>query len=363
MRYLRSVQPRLFRGKTVLVRIDLNTADAWRLEHALPTLKFLLRHGARVVAVSHRGRPTGKSKALSLRTFAPILAKAVGKKVHFIPHFRFVDIKHVVAASPAPSVFLLENIRFLPGEMRNDNALARSLASLGDFYVNEAFSVSHRAQASVSGVPHYLPHYVGFGLQKEVENLSRVLVRPKQPLVIVMSGVKAESKWKVVEHFKNTADTILLGGAPAHTVLKVQGMDIGRSIWDPKGVRDAKQVATYPNVALPLDFMNMQGAYVDVGIETVRAFENIIEKAGTIIWNGPFGLTEKARFAKGTLGIAHAIVKNRRAFIVAGGGETVSFLRRYKLEKKFDFVSTGGGAMLEFLAGKKLPGIEVLRKK
>lgn len=298
---------------------------------------------------------------MSLRPFAPILEKAARKKVHFIPHFRFGEIKRMVAASPAGSLFLLENIRFLPGEMRNDTGLARSLASLADLYVNEAFSVSHRAQVSVSGVPKHMPSYVGFGLQKEIENLSRVMVRPRRPLVVVMAGAKAESKWKVVERFRNVADLILLGGAPGHTVLKVQGMDISRSIWDPKSVRDAKTVAAYPNVLLPLDFVHTQGAYLDIGKETVRAFAEVLASAATIIWNGPFGLVEKEKFAKGTLGIARAIVKNRRAFIVAGGGETVSFLRRYKLEKKFDFVSTGGGAMLEFLAGKKLPGIEALK--
>lgn len=345
----------------VLLRLDFNTEGEWRLKSALPTVRFLLKYAEKIVIVSHKGRPIGFEKKLSLKTSAKFLEKLLKRKIIFFPHFRFEEIKKTIAASPRGSIFVLENLRFLKGEEKNDLKFAKKLASLADYYVNEAFAVSHRANASVSAITDFLNSYAGLELENELKNLSKVMKNPKKPLVIVLGGAKAEDKLGIVKFLKNKADWFLLGGAPGNTLLKLKGIDIKDSVADRQNSSRFRPFLRYSNIILPVDFVFFGRKILDVGDKTSRVFSAKITEAKTIIWNGPFGVIEKSRFQKGTLEMAKAIARNRRAFSVAGGGETVMFLKNYGLDKKFSFVSTGGGAMLDFLAGKKLPGIEALK--
>jgi len=369
IRYLSKVSPKALAG-TALLRLDFNTTDDWRMRAVLPTIALLLKTGGRIVIVSHRGRPEGFDKKLSLRGDAVKLSKLLGgKKVTFIGHFRFAEIKKQVAAAPRGSIFLLDNLRFLPGEEKNDVMLAKQLASLADFYVNDAFAVSHRANASVVAITNFLPSYAGIEMEHEIKSLGKAIIQPKHPVVLVLGGAKASDKLGVIAYFKNKTDWFLLGGGCANTMLWLKGVDIKKSIKDsdPKELAALKKIAAYPSVILPTDFVwgnsggEKNSAILDVGPKTTRAFCKKIAAARTIVWSGPLGLIEKPAYAKASIAVARAITRNRRAFSVSGGGETVMFLKQYKLDKKFSFISTGGGAMVDFLAGKKLPGIEALK--
>ena len=384
IKYLSGARPDALVG-TAILRLDFNTKDDWRMRAVLPTIKFLSRRAGRIVIVSHRGRPQGVTLAdgvpkgfargLSLKKdTAELSALLGGRKVTFVGHFRFDEIRRQMAASPRGSIFLMENLRFLPGEEKNDAAFARHLASLGDYYVNDAFAVSHRANASVAAITKFLPHYAGMELETEIASLSRATVKPHHPVVLVLGGAKASDKLGVIAFFKNKADRFLLGGGSANTALALRGVDIKGSMRDtnPEELPALKKIAGYKNVVLPTDFvwgpaapsMAVDGktAILDVGPKTVASFVKTIATARTIIWSGPLGLIEKPRYAKASIAVAKAIARNKRAYSLTGGGETVMFLKQYKLDKKFSFISTGGGAMLDFLAGAKLPGIEALKQ-
>lgn len=369
--YLSAARPKALTG-TALLRLDFNTKDDWRMRAVMPTIKLLLKVSRHIVIISHRGRPNGFDKKFSLKGDAAKLSGLLGgKKVTFINHFRFAEIKKQVAAAPRGSIFLLDNLRFLPGEEKNDPALAKQLASLADFYVNDAFAVSHRANASVVAITKFLPNYAGIELEREIISLSKAILAPKHPVVLILGGAKASDKLGVITYFKNKADRFLLGGGCANTILWLGGMDVKKSVkdGDPKELPVLKKIAKYKSVVLPTDFVwgTVAGdtakntKILDVGPSTIRAFNKDIAAARTIIWSGPLGLIEKKQYAKASVAIARAIGRNRRAFSVSGGGETVMFLKQYGLDKKFSFISTGGGAMVDFLAGKKLPGIEALK--
>jgi len=360
--YVSAADPRTIAG-TALLRLDFNTKDDWRMRAVLPTIKLLLKTSGRIVIVSHRGRPDGFDKKFSLKADATKLSKLLdGRKVVFVDNFRFAEIKERVAAAPRGSIFLLDNLRFLPGEEKNDLTLGKQLASLADFYVNDAFAVSHRANASVVAVTKFLPSYAGIEMQNEIASLSKAIRAPRHPVVLILGGAKASDKLGVIAYFKNKADWFLLGGGSANTILRLKGVDIKKSVSDndPKEIPALKKIAGYKNVVLPTDFVWGGDAMLDIGPKTVSAYGKKIAMARTIIWSGPLGLIEKKRYAKASIAIARAIGRNRKAFSVSGGGETVMFLKQYKLDKKFSFISTGGGAMVDFLAGKKLPGIEAL---
>lgn len=367
IRFLRTTNKKLLRG-TALLRLDFNTQDDWRMKAVIPTIEFLLKTSEKITIVSHRGRPenvkivngipSGYEKSLSLKKDAADLSRLLGKKVVFIPHFRFAEIKKLIAAAPRGSVFLLENLRFLGGEGKNDAGLAKRLASLADFYVNDAFAVCHRANASVVAITRFLPHYAGFELEKEIMFLGCAMRKPSHPLVFVIGGAKAADKLGVIRYFKNKADWFLLGGGPANTMLGVRGLDIRKSLADPdhKNLKYLKAVSRYSNLILPEDYIWHNDAILDIGEKTAKEFGEKIAKARTIIWSGPVGMTDRKAYQRGSVSVAKAIIKNRKAFSIAGGGETVLFLRKYGFDKKFGFVSTGGGAMLEFLAGGKIAG-------
>lgn len=369
IKYLSKIEKNKLRG-TAIVRLDFNTEDDWRMKAALPTLKFLITAGVTVLILSHRGRPLegGKSQIatrkannkLSLRKDAGILEKLLKNKVGFIPDFDFKKIKETLKKSPKGSIFLLENLRFLAGEEKNNKKLAKDLAGLGSFYVNDAFAVSHRANASVVAITKFLPSYAGLGLEEELKHLTKVVNNPIRPLVLLVGGGKAKDKVEVLKNLEKKTDAMILGGAVANTILFLEGRDIGDSIADREDNKIFQPIINFKNLILPVDFKYSGKKILDIGPQTIKIFGDAIKGAGTVIWNGPLGLIEDKRFREGSLALARAITKNRKCFSLVGGGETVMFLKKYKLDRKFSFVSTGGGAMLDFFAGKKLPGLIAL---
>ncbi len=365
MRYISKINPKFLRG-TALLRLDLNTEDDWRMKASLPIIKFLIRHADKVLILSHKGRPKGTDKKLSLRRDAARLQKLLKKEVRFIGRFDFRKIKRTLDNVPPKSILILENLRFMPGEEKNDAKFARSLARLGDFYVNDAFAVSHRVNASVAAITRFLPSCGGFELEAEVKNLSKVMRSPRRPLIVILGGAKIGDKLGIARYFRARAASFLIGGALANTLLRIRGVDIGASRTDGYHSREAKALAKDKKTVLPVDFRwfgpPAGGKIFDIGPKTEKEFAKQIARARTIIWNGPLGVIEDKKFRRGTRAVAASIAKNRRAFSVAGGGETVMTLKQFGLDKKISFVSTGGGAMLEFLAGKKLPGIVALGK-
>lgn len=362
MRFLSKTNPRELKG-SALLRLDFNTEDDWRMRAVLPTIRFLLSHSFKIVIISHKGRPRGHEKKLSLKKDALFLQKLLGHKVRFVPGLNFASAKRAIKQAPKGSIILLENLRFWKGEEQNDAKLAKKLASLADYYVNDAFAVSHRVNASVVAITKFLPSYAGLELEKEIKFLGRATKSPSHPLVFVIGGAKANDKLGIMEYFKKKADRFLLGGAPANTILALKGMDIKKSLAD-KNKNDLKKlcgILKYKNVLLPADLKWSGDMALDIGKKTVKLYEAVIKQARTVVWSGPMGVFEKRGFDKGNLAIARAIVKNSKALTLTGGGETVMFLKKHHLDKKFSFISTGGGAMLDYLAGKELPGIRALQ--
>ena len=337
-----------YRGKTCLLRIDLNTEsgiplDSYRLEAVLPTIKLLLKNKVKVIILSHRGRPDSFDKKFSLRPFVRVSCMKLGRKVNFLVDFDFPKIKNRIEKSKPGSVFLLENLRFLPGEEKNDIKLAKRLASLGDFYVNDAFAVSHRKNASVCAITKYLPSYGGLLLEKEIKNLGGILKYITRPLIIILGGAKLKEKILKLKKMIGKADSVLLGS----------------NAFNESGIPEE------PKFVWP-DDARKNGKFIwDIGPFTVNSYADLINEAGTIIWNGPPGLFEKKGFEKGTIGIWKAVLSNRKAKIIIGGGETTASLSLIHNSKfiipRNLFISTGGGAMLGYLSGKKLPGIEALK--
>ncbi|TSC82198.1 MAG: phosphoglycerate kinase [Parcubacteria group bacterium Gr01-1014_20] len=362
MKFLRKAKSSDLKG-VAIVALDFNTEDDWRLRASLPTVKFLSSKGAKVLILSHKGRPKGIEPKLSLKKDAIKLAKLTGLKVSFINNFNLKSAKSRIAEAPKASVFVLENIRFLKGEYDNSPKLAKELAGLGDFYVNDAFANSHRDDVSVDAITRFLPSFAGFGFEGEILHLSKLMKKPKRPLVLIVGGGKADDKVALMKFFKNRADYILTGGAAANTLLLASGYDIQGSLADRSGAKNFRDILKFKNLLLPLDYAVSGGKILDIGAKTVEFYVSKIKEARTVIWNGPVGLFEKKPFDRGTLALARAVAGNGKCFSVAGGGETVMFLKKHGLDKKFTFISTGGGAMLDFLAGKKLPGVEALRRE
>ncbi len=347
MHYLSAIKSKALKNKICLLRLDFNTEDNWRMDASLPTIRFLLARCKSVVILSHKGRPRGFSAqggpaggwddSLSLRPVSKILSRKLKKKVIFVPHFRFQEIGNLLKSSPNGSIFLLENLRFLEGEAENSAILAEHLSGLGDLYVNDAFAVSHRANASVVAITKFLPSYAGLELEKEIQQLSQAIKNPKKPLVVVLGGLKIEDKLRVVDNLRPKSPVFLVGGMLTDELIhKLNNAEL----------------------VLPVDFKKDGETNRDIGPETVKKFCKIIKGAKTIIWNGPVGDIRDRRFKKGTIEIAKCVASKK--FSIVGGGETVMFIKKLKLDKKISFISTGGGAMLDFLAGRELPGIKAL---
>jgi len=368
MKYISQLKLKEFAGKICLLRVDLNIEpnerikNHLRLKSIIPTINLLIKNNIKVVILSHRGRPQKIDKKLSLKPFSLIISNELKEKVEFFPTFQFRKNKEKIIKSKN-RVFLFENLRFLKGEEKNDEKLAKQLAELGDFYVNDAFAVSHRKNSSIVAITKYLPAYFGLLMEKEIKNLNRVIKYYHHPFVIIIGGAKISDKIGVIKNFWHKADYFIFGGGPANTFLAANGVPIGESLIDKSQILNLKSIKNLfkQKIVLPVDVKIKNKKILDIGEKTVKTYSAIIKDSKTVIWNGPMGFFEKKGFEKGTLGIWKAILKNKKAYIVVGGGETIASLKLLKNSRVPGnvFLSTGGSAMLEYLSGKKLPGINV----
>ena len=386
------------KGQRVLVRADLNVpvadgkvTDATRIERQAPTIKELAEAGAKVIVLSHFDRPKGKVvPSMSLKVLVGPLSDAVGRKVAFAEDCVGEKARTAVAALKDGDVLLLENTRFHKGEEDNDAGMAKELAALGDIFVNDAFSAAHRAHASTEGVARLLPNAAGRSMQAELTHLEKALGNPQRPLLAVVGGAKVSTKIALLENLVKRVEVLVIGGAMANTFLAAEGIKVGKSLFEPDHLETARKIIHAANesgavILLPKDVVVAKefkagaanrtvGAreiaddemVLDVGPESIAEFQNRLIGTRTLVWNGPFGAFETAPFDKGTVAAAQAVANATKAgdlLSVAGGGDTVAALGHAGVEKDFTYVSTAGGAFLEWLEGKELPGVEALQAK
>jgi phosphoglycerate kinase len=378
-------------GKRVLARVDFNVplsdgevADDTRIRAALPTIELLRDRGAAVVLVSHLGRPKDREPELSMAPVAARLGELLGADARLAPGVVGEDVEAAAGELAAGEVLVLENSRYEPGETKNDPQLAEALARLADVYVDDAFGAAHRAHATTVGVAELLPGYAGLLLEREVRELTAVRDAPARPLCVVLGGAKVSDKIGVIDRFLETADSILIGGAMCFSFFRARGIETGDSLVEGEGVAMAERVleraeASDCELLLPADLVlgrefdaatevrELDGVHVpdgwmglDVGPATVREYSRVIADAGTVFWNGPMGAFELEPFAAGTRGVAEAVA-GADGFTVVGGGDSAAALVEFGLQDGVDWLSTGGGASLELMEGKELPGVEVLR--
>ena len=381
------------KGQRVLLRVDFNiplsknnrisSGAEIKLRESLPTIEHLTKKGAKVIILTHLGRPKKRDAKLSLEPIARHLGKMMGQKILFVQDslLKGLATERVLEKMTDGQVAVLENIRFYSQEEKNDTAFCKRLASLADIYVNDAFATSHRAHASIAGVTKYLDSYAGLLMDTEVKNLSRLLEKPKHPLVVMVGGIKISSKLPILKMMLKIADKVMVGGGIANAVFRAKGVEIGKSVVKAEDIKLAKQLIKDKKLILPVDVLAASsltdGAkvrvvspgevrkneyIVDIGVETVRMYAVMIKKAKTLVWNGPLGLFEVKKFSHGTISLGRIVAARSRgqAFGVVGGGETIAALELTGMSEWVDHVSTGGGAMLDFLSGKPLPGIKPL---
>lgn len=388
---IRSITEASVENKRVLVRVDFNTpldahgnvANDKRIRAALPTINYLTENKAKVVILTHVGRPKGERvEKLQTNAVARKLSELIEKKVVKADEVFGDDVEKKINEMNSGDVIMLENVRFYPEEKENDSEFSKKIANLADIFVNDGFGVSHRSHASITGIPKYLPAYAGFLLEKEIKTLSEVRDNPEKPLIVVMGGVKLETRIPMIEQFIEKADKILFGGAMIFTFYKAQGKNIGKSLLDEAHIETAKMLLEkYPEkLVLPIDIVaakefkeNAEQKTVsvdeiqddeiglDVGEKTIKEFAQICSDAKTIVWNGPLGAFEIKPFNKGTFDFATEIAKTNARTII-GGGDTAAAVEEANLQDNMSFISTGGGASLMLLEGKKLPGVEALKK-
>jgi phosphoglycerate kinase len=408
-------------NKTVLVRVDYNVplkqdeaglkvAEAKRIEDSLPLIKFLQENNCKVILMSHLGRPKGERvDKLSLKPVAKYLQDKLDSSVKFVSETVGENVQAAVAELQPGEILLLENLRFQPTEKKNDEEFAKKLAALADIYINEAFSTSHRTHASMVGVAKLLPAFAGFHLQKEVENLQRLMDKPEHPFVMIIGGAKIADKVEAVKNLHQVADIVLVGGGVANNFLKAEGIETHKSNLEEESNGQDKKPINYvdvakklikdnrtermlkdgyiplPKILAPIDVVAAKDKtsadteiidlthdmadtpddkdlrYFDIGPRTIRLFTDLILQAKTIFWNGPLGVFEQEQFASGTREIARAVAKSG-AETILGGGDTIAAIHQFGFEDRYDYVSSAGGAALEFLAGKELLGLVVVQK-
>jgi len=380
-------------GKRVLVREDLNVpldaetgriTDDRRIQAAVPTIKYLAERDAKVIVVSHLGRPKGgPDDKLRMNPVAQRLQELLGRTVRKLDECVGPEVEQAVAAMQPGDVILLENVRFHKEEEKNDPEFAAKLASLADVYVNDAFGTAHRAHASTEGVAHHIPAVAGFLMEKEIDYLSRALADPDRPFVAILGGAKVSGKIEVIQNLLTKVDTLIIGGGMAYTFLKAKGLEIGKSLLDEPNLGVAEQTmaqakekgvalelpvdvvvaqefsADSPRKVVPVDAIPPDWMGMDIGPETAARFGAILKQAKTVVWNGPVGVFELPPFAEGTRALAEALASSGATSIV-GGGDTAAALEQLGFADKMTHVSTGGGASLEFLEGKELPGVAAL---
>ncbi len=385
-----------FKKKDVLLRVDYNVPienwkilDNRRIVETLPTLNHLLERNAKVILLSHLGRPKGYDKNFSLLPVKDELQRLIKREIVFIDDFKKDGVKEKINSLPYPSLIMFENVRFNKEEKDGDLSYVEKLSSFGQIYINDAFAVSHRKEVTTFYLPEKIKErYAGFLLFKEIENLSKLCENPQKPYVFIVGGSKVSTKLPVIENLLNYASTIIIGGALSFTFLKSQRFDVGNSIVENDMIDECKKIfkksnEKLVNILLPLDFVvakdkNGQGIRnerrdnfssddigFDIGSLSIEIFKSAIKGSKTIVWNGPMGLFEIPHFQNGTLQIGKAIASETKndAFTVTGGGDSLLAIDKLGLEDSFSFISTGGGAMLEFLSGIELPGIKILEEE
>ncbi|MCX6381753.1 MAG: phosphoglycerate kinase [Armatimonadetes bacterium] len=384
------------KGKRVLARVDFNVpqddtgaiTDDTRITAALPTINYLVGQGAKTILVSHLGRPKGVTHKYTLKPVAECLSELLGKEVILLPDCIGAEVEAAVANLKDGDVVLLENVRFYPEEEGNDPAFAQRLANLAEVYVNDAFGTAHRAHASTEGVAHLLPGVGGYLMQKELDYLGGALTEPKRPFVAILGGAKVKDKIGVIRELIQKVDTLIIGGGMSYTFFKAQGYEIGKSLLDAKnlefcaeilatsgdklllpddvivtnanpfdGGQEVCETKVVPVTEIPADW---EGA--DIGPATIAKFSAAIKSAATVVWNGPMGIFEFSKFAEGTRAVAQALAESD-ATTVIGGGDSAAAVQQLGYADAMTHISTGGGASLEFLEGKPLPGVVALQDK
>ena len=380
------------KGKRVLVRVDYNVpikdgkvGDDTRIRAAMPTVEYLLKNGAAVILCSHLGRPKGgPDPKYSLRPVAEYLGGLLGKPVAFAEDCTGPVAEKAAMALKSGDVLVLENTRFHPEEEKNDPEMAKQLASLGEVYVNDAFGSAHRAHASTEGVAHHLPAVAGFLMEKELAYLGRALANPERPFLAVLGGAKISDKIGVIQNLLTKVDSLLIGGGMANTFFKAQGLNVGDSLVEDQALDTARGLsksagdklvlpvdcvvadrfdANAESKVMPVDQVPAGWRILDIGPATVAHFSNRLAAAKTVVWNGPMGVFEFPRFAEGTFAVARVLAGLKGATTIIGGGDSAAAVEQSGLAEKMSHISTGGGASLEFLEGKELPGVVALLDK
>lgn len=391
----KSVKDVELKGKRVFCRVDFNVpmedgkvTDETRIRAALPTIKFLIDQGAKVILASHLGRPKGKVvEELRLTPVASRLSELLGKEVKKADEAYGDTVKDTISALGEGDVLLLENVRFYPGEEKNDPELAKAFADLADIYVNDAFGAAHRAHASTEGIAHYLPAVSGLLMEKELNVLGKALSNPERPFTAIIGGAKVKDKIDVIENLLDKVDNLIIGGGLAFTFVKAKGYEIGNSLLEEDKIELAKsfmQKAEEKGVKfyMPIDAViadefsqNANAKTVeineipegwmalDIGPKTADLYSDVIHGSKLVIWNGPMGVFEWSKFANGTRTVAETLAEANEAYSVIGGGDSAAAVEKFFLADRMDHISTGGGASLEFMEGKALPGVVALNDK
>ncbi|UQD53284.1 phosphoglycerate kinase [Bacillus methanolicus] len=383
------------KGKRVFCRVDFNVpmkngqiTDETRIRAALPTIQYLIEQGAKIILASHLGRPKGQvNEEMRLTPVAKRLSELLEKEVKKTDEAYGDTVKSVIDSMNEGDVLLLENVRFYPGEEKNDPELAKAFAELADIYVNDAFGAAHRAHASTEGIAHYLPAVSGFLMEKELNVLGKALSNPERPFTAIIGGAKVKDKIGVIENLLEKVDNLIIGGGLAYTFVKAKGYEIGKSLLEADKIELAKSFMEKAeqkgvNFYMPVDVIvaddfsadantkvvsieeiPSEWQALDIGPKTREIYKDVIQKSKLVIWNGPMGVFEIDKFAEGTKAVAEALAEADHTYSVIGGGDSAAAVEKFNLAEKMSHISTGGGASLEFMEGKQLPGVVALNDK